>query len=56
VDDELNWVSLLEDDAVEHLAAEAQLEAEALGVGLGEDELGAGERDAEPGQRPVDAA
>jgi len=56
VDDELNGVSLLEDDAVEHLSAEAELEAEALGVGLGEDELGAGERDAEPGQRPVDAA
>jgi hypothetical protein len=42
VDDELDGVRLLEDDAVEDLAAEAELEAEALGVGLGEDDLGAG--------------
>uniref|UniRef100_M8AX07 Uncharacterized protein n=1 Tax=Aegilops tauschii TaxID=37682 RepID=M8AX07_AEGTA len=51
VDDELDGVGLLEDDAVEDLAAEAELEAEALGVGLGEDELGAGERDLEAGER-----
>jgi len=56
VDDELDGVRLLEDDAVEHLAAEAELEAEALGVGLGEDELGAGEGDAEPRERAVDSA
>jgi hypothetical protein len=48
VDDELDGVGLLEDDAVEDLAAEAELEAEALGVGLGEDELGAGEDELGP--------
>uniref|UniRef100_A0A8R7P297 Uncharacterized protein n=1 Tax=Triticum urartu TaxID=4572 RepID=A0A8R7P297_TRIUA len=56
VDDELDGVGLLEDDAVEDLAAEAELEAEALGVGLGEDELGAGERDLEAGERVLEAA
>jgi hypothetical protein len=56
VDDELDGVRLLEDDAVEHLTAEAELEAEALGVRLGEDEFGAGEGDAEPREGAVDAA
>jgi hypothetical protein len=49
--DEFDGVGLLEDDSVEDLAAEAELEVEALGVGLGEDELGAGERDSEAGEQ-----
>lgn len=56
VDGELDGVGLLEDDGVEDLAAEAELEAEALGVGLGEDELGGGEGDAEAGEGAVEAA
>ena len=58
VDGELDGVVPLQRDAAagENLAAKAEAEPDALGVGLGEDELGRGERDAEALDRALDAA
>jgi hypothetical protein len=47
VDGELDGVVLLQRDAAEELAAEAKPEPKALGVGLGTDELGGREGEAE---------
>ncbi|OEL26367.1 hypothetical protein BAE44_0012611, partial [Dichanthelium oligosanthes] len=56
LDGELGDVGLLHRDAMEDLAAEAEAELEALGVGLREDELRSGDRDAEAGDLALDAA
>jgi hypothetical protein len=56
VDGELDGVVLLQRDAAEELAAEAEPEPKALGVGLGEDELGCREGEAESRERALDAA
>ncbi|OEL12661.1 hypothetical protein BAE44_0026320, partial [Dichanthelium oligosanthes] len=56
LDGELNDVALLHRHAVEDLAAEAEAELEALGVGLREDELRSCDRDAEAGDLELDAA
>jgi len=56
VDGELDDVVLLHGEAVEDLAADAEAELEALGVGLREDELRGGDRGAEAGDLAVHAA
>ncbi|OEL17681.1 hypothetical protein BAE44_0021300, partial [Dichanthelium oligosanthes] len=56
LDGELDDVGLLHRDAVEDLAAEVEAELEALGVGLREDELRGGDRNAEAGDLALDAA
>ncbi|OEL17497.1 hypothetical protein BAE44_0021484, partial [Dichanthelium oligosanthes] len=56
LDGELDDVGLLHCDVVEDLAAEAEKELEALGVGLREDELRGGDCDAEAGDLALDAA
>uniref|UniRef100_K3XQM7 Uncharacterized protein n=1 Tax=Setaria italica TaxID=4555 RepID=K3XQM7_SETIT len=56
VDGELDDVGLLHRDAVEDLAAEAEAQLEALGVGLREHELRGGDRGAEAGDLAVHAA